>query len=419
MLSSLIAVLPLFIRVASSSPAAAGGALAAPTNPPSRQTGQTPALGWNTWNAYRCDINAQKVVAAAQAFVDRGLKAAGYQYINIDDCWSLKSRDSSSKRIVPDPAKFPDGIAGVANTVHSLGLKIGIYSDAGTATCAGYPGSLANENLDAATFSSWGIDYLKYDNCNIPANWTDAPNPPNGDWYESNSGIRFRLMGGALAAQSRPIQYNLCIWGQAKVQTWGNRVGHSWRISGDSSPTWSFILSVLKLNIPYLSVNNFYSHNDMDMMEIGNGLSLVEERSHFAIWAFLKSPILLGTDLSKLSAAQISIITNPELLAFHQDTTVGPSALPFNATVNAPVTDPPEYYAGKSSKGTHVLIINLQNTTATKTVALSQVPGLGSGTFKLHDMWTGKDLNGTYTAASSFSVQVGSHDNVAYRITPA
>ncbi|KAJ3570012.1 hypothetical protein NP233_g4680 [Leucocoprinus birnbaumii] len=392
----------------------------APTDPPSTQTGRLPALGWNTWNAYRCDINESKVVAAANQFVSLGLKAAGYQYVNIDDCWSVMTR--SSGKIVPDPTKFPNGISGVANQVHNLGLKIGIYSDAGTKTCAGYPGSLGNEVIDATTFAGWGIDYLKYDNCNVPSNWTDAADvktPPGGDWYNSNSAIRYRQMTSALDHVSRPIQLDICIWGQANVWTWGARVGHSWRMSGDSSPTWSYITSIIKINVAHLDTINFFAHNDMDMMEIGNGnLTIQEERTHFAAWAFFKSPILLGTDLGALSSDEIKIITNKELLAFSQDANVGTPAKPFTPFSGAPTTSPPEYYSGASSKGTHVFIINTGSSTASKKFTLSNVPGLGtSGNFKIHDMWTGSDLSGTFSASSTFTVNVQAHDTVAYLIT--
>ncbi|KAF9464940.1 glycoside hydrolase [Collybia nuda] len=392
---------------------------AAPTDPPSTKVGRLPALGWNSWNAYRCDINEAKVIAAANQFVSLGLQAAGYQYINIDDCWSNKARDATTKRIVPDPTKFPNGISGLAAEVHALGLKIGIYSDAGTATCAGYPGSLGFESVDAMTWNEWGIDYLKYDNCNVPGNWSDSSTPPGGDWYNSNSAIRYRQMTAALVAQPQPIQYSICIWGNAHVWDWGGRVGHSWRMSGDSSPTWSYITSIINTNLAHLASIQFGAHNDMDMMEIGNGaLTIQEQRTHFAAWVFLKSPILLGTDMSKLTAAQLAIIKNTELLGFHQDIAVGTPAAPFKAYSTAPTTSPPEYYSGTSSKGTHVFIINTSANTTTKHFTLSSVPGLGtSGNFRLHDMWTGTDISGTYEATSSFSVSVAAHDTAAYRIT--
>ncbi|KAJ7096367.1 glycoside hydrolase superfamily [Mycena epipterygia] len=390
----------------------------APTTPPSNLVGKTPALGWNSWNAYGCNINEAKVLAAASQFGSLGLQAAGYQYINIDDCWPLTTRNSTTKQIVPDPTKFPNGISGVATQVHALGLKLGIYSDAGSATCAGFPGSLGFESIDAATFNAWGVDYLKYDNCNIPANWSDSALPQNGDWYNSNSAIRYRQMTAALAAQARPVQFSLCLWGNYEVWDWGARVGHSWRLSGDSTPTWSYITSIISTAVSHISNDTFGAHGDMDMMEIGNGnLTIQEQRTHFAAWIMLKSPILLGTDLSLLNSTQLAIITNKELLAFHQDLTVGPPAAPFTPFASAPVTSPLEYYSGKSAKGTHVFIINTSATAATKTFTFSAVPGLGtSGTFSVHDMWAGVDLAGTYAASASFSVTVAPHDTVAYFI---
>ncbi|KAG6876651.1 hypothetical protein C0993_001515 [Termitomyces sp. T159_Od127] len=359
------------------------------------------------------DINEAKILAAADQIVSLGLKDAGYEYVNIDDCWASLIRDSATGRIVPDPNKFPNGIDYLATKIHALGLKIGIYSDAGTATCAGYPGSLGNEALDAATFNDWDIDYLKYDNCNVPGNWTDVSSPPDGDYYNSNTAIRYRQMGAALAEQSRPIQFEICDWGTANVWEWGAKVGHSWRMSGDSSPTWSYITSIISTNVAHISSTTFYAHNDMDMMEIGNGdLTIEEQRTHFAVWAFLKSPILLGTDLSLLNSTQVAILKNAELLAFHQDANIGTAAIPLP---DAPMTSPPEYYSGNSSKGTHVFIINTSSGTATKTFRLSSVPGIGtSGRWQFHDMWTGSDLSGTYEANANFSVNVAAHDTVAY-----
>ncbi|KAM5540296.1 hypothetical protein V8D89_006115 [Ganoderma adspersum] len=394
-----------------------GIAASAPTIGPSHDVGKLPALGWNSWNAYGCNINETKVLNAANQFISLGLADAGYEYINIDDCWPLTTRDASTGRIVPDPSKFPNGISGVAEKVHALGFKFGIYSDAGTATCAGFPGSLGNEELDAATFAEWGVDYLKYDNCNVPGNWSDAGNPPGGDWYNSNSAIRYRQMTAAMNETGRPFHFSLCIWGNANVWDWGARVGHSWRMSGDSSASWSYITSIITTNVQHLDSIDFYSHNDMDMMEIGNGaLTIQEQRTHFAAWVFLKSPILLGTDLSLLNSTQLDIITNPELLAFHQDATIGTPAAPFTPTAGATTPSPPEFYAGTSSKGTHVFVINTNSTALTKTFDFANVPGLGSGSFVVHDMWTGKDL-GTFT--TSYSTTVDTHDTAALFIKPA
>ena len=125
----------------------------------------TPPMGWNDWNAFGCNVSEALVKQTADTMVANGMRDAGYQYVNIDDCWMSSSRDSGG-HLVPDPNKFPDGISGTAAYVHSKGLKLGIYESAGTATCAGYPGSLNHEQTDANSFASWGVDYLKYDNCN-------------------------------------------------------------------------------------------------------------------------------------------------------------------------------------------------------------------------------------------------------------
>src|SRR5689334_8068822 len=125
----------------------------------------TPPMGWNSWNKFGCNVTEQKVESVADYMVSSGLAAAGYTYVDIDDCWMAGSRDSGG-HLVPDPVKFPDGISGTAAYVHSKGLKLGIYESAGTKTCAGYPGSLGHEQTDANSFASWGVDLLKYDNCN-------------------------------------------------------------------------------------------------------------------------------------------------------------------------------------------------------------------------------------------------------------
>ncbi|QRV89573.1 hypothetical protein RhiJN_17591 [Ceratobasidium sp. AG-Ba] len=381
----------------SSSPTVTSSAPQPTGSGPTHLVGKTPALGWNSWNAYRCDINDAKVRAAANQFVSLGLKDAGYKYVNIDDCWSdINGRDGSTKRIKPDANKFPNGISGTASYVHSLGLSIGIYSDAGTKTCAGYPGSLGYETIDAQTWAEWGIDYLKYDNCNVPGNWSDNNNvPSNYDWYNSNSALRYRQMTNALnsVVSKRVMEFDICIWGNANVWTWGGRVGHSW-----------------PKNVKYLNYIDFWAHNDMDMMEIGNGaLTINEQRTHFAMWVALKSPILLGTDLSKLSSTQLSIIKNAELLAFSQDTTIAAPAKPYKSN-----TTPPEFYAGKSVKGTHVFIINTGSSAASKVVTFSEVTGLTCTSCKVHDMWTGKDL-GTFTG--SYTLTVGTHDTAALLLT--
>jgi len=347
-------------------------------------------------------------------FVDLGLKDAGYEYVNIDDCWSEKQRNETG-HLVAEFAKFPDGMKHVIDQVHKLGLKIGIYSDAGTQTCAGYPGSLGHEAIDAETWAEWGFDYLKYDNCNVPEAWEDVGMPPGGDWYESNSAHRFRRMANALAAQSRPMEFSLCIWGRANVWEWGGRVGHSWRMFEDSQAIWYYIMSITQTNLQFLDYVDFYSHNDMDLLEIGNGwLTLAEQRSHFAIWAFLKSPILVSHNLAWLSPEQIAIVTNRELLAFNQDPVIGTPARPFHNAAGETIS-PPEFYSGNSTKGNHVFVVNTNGLPSYKTIHFASVPGLNGTKFIVHDMWTGNDLG---THKHNFTFHLLSHDTAAYLLKP-
>lgn len=406
--------------------------------------GKLPALGWNSWNAFYCNVNETKILTAANQMVSLGLKDSGYQYVNIDDCWSVKSgRDNKTGQIIPDPEKFPSGIIGVADAIHALGLKVGIYGSAGTETCGGYPGQIGQESLDAATFAAWGIDYLKYDNCYVPSNWTDQYNacvpdqwqvygpyvngtcsksatdaPAGYDWSTSNTAHRYRIMRDALLAQNRTILYSLCEWGQADVVVWGNNTGNSWRISGDINPWWARIAEILNENSFLLNHVNFWGHNDMDMLEIGNGnLTLAESRSHFAFWAAMKSPLIIGTALDTLPATHVDILRNKYLLAFHQDASHGAPATPYKWGTNPDwtfnATNPAEYWSGKSTQGTLVLALNTLATNATREIIWNEVPGLEDGrdAFEVTEIWSGKSLG---CVEHGIKTVVGSHDTAGY-----
>lgn len=406
---------------------------------PDGHTGKLPTLGWNSWNAYHCDITEDKFLTAAKALVDSGLRDAGYSYVNIDDCWSEKTGRVNG-HIMPNMTRFPDGIKGLADKVHAMNLSIGIYSTAGNATCAKYPASLGFEETDAADFASWGIDYLKYDNCNVPQNWTDQytyctqdtvnvttngtcnfqidPNiaPSNYDWRTSNSYKRFQLMKNALAKQKREILYSLCIWGTADVFEWGNETAVNWRMSGDIQPHWKDIMRILNINSFKLHSVDFWGHNDADMLEVGNGnLTREETRSHFALWAAMKSPLLIGTDLTNLSQTNIDLLKNKYLLAFNQDDVFGKPALPYKWGTNPDwtynTTWPAEYWAGQSKAGTLVLMMNPSNTTSQVMEAVwSDIPGLSNHSHQVTDVWTGQNLG---CVGGKYSAHVASHDTAA------
>ena len=194
--------------------------------------GKTPQMGWNSWNHFHCDVTEDVIRKTANAFVQLGLRDIGYQYVNIDDCWSLHDRGSDGN-IIEDPQKFPSGIKKLADDLHSNQLSLGIYSDAGEKTCAGYPGSLGHELIDAQRFSSWGIDYLKYDNCN-------NDNIP--------SIKRYTDMQNALKLLSKPIFYSLCNWGSESTYSWAPEIGNSWRTTGDIQDKFSSLRTIYYTN---------------------------------------------------------------------------------------------------------------------------------------------------------------------------
>lgn len=268
----------------------------------------TPPMGFNNWNSTHCraEFNETMVKDIADIFVTKGLKEAGYQYVNLDDCWALPQRDADGK-LVPDPVRFPNGIKAVADYVHSKGLKFGIYTSAGTKTCnsAGFPGALGHERSDAQQFADWGVDYLKYDNCN-------------------NQGVdakqRYLAMRDALRATGRPIVYSICEWGQNKPWEWAGDMGQLWRTTGDISDSWGSMLSIAKQNLPLAPYAGPGRWNDPDMLEVGNGgMTPTEYRSHFSLWSIMAAPLLIGSDLRKATPETYEILGNREVIAVDQD----------------------------------------------------------------------------------------------------
>ncbi|KAF2663935.1 glycoside hydrolase [Microthyrium microscopicum] len=399
--------------------------------------GRLPALGFNSWNAFHCDIDESKFLTAAQKIVDLGLKDAGYEYVNIDDCWSMKDqRDPKTHAMLPNMTKFPDGIDGLAKKIHDMGLKIGIYSSAGTKTCEQYPASINYEDVDAKSFSDWGIDYLKYDNCFVPDNMKDdcqfcmTPNttcqdtaqdkycPAGYDYSKSKTAQRYNAMRDALNKQTRPILYSLCEWGTAGVHFWGNTTAQSWRTTGDISPNFTAILTIANLNTFTLDSVDFGGHSDPDMLEIGNApLTNVQERTHFALWAVMKSPLLIGTDLDKIKPSSVAILKNKNLLAFNQDDVYGKPAFPFKWG-SAPdwtyvPNKPAEYWAGQYKEGIMILLFNNHDTAKDYTFAFREVPGVKLGQkYHVVDGWTDNDL-GCFTATGSVVIpKIAASDTV-------
>jgi alpha-galactosidase len=351
----------------------------------------TPQMGFNDWNAYGCNVSESLIKSTAQAMHTNGMQAAGYSYVNIDDCWMTHNRDSGG-RLVPDPAKFPDGIKGTADYVHSLGLKLGIYEDAGTATCAGYPGSLGRETTDAQSFASWGVDYLKYDNCN-------------------NNGVpgqtRYTAMRDALAATNRPILYSLCNWGQENVWTWGAGVGNSWRTTGDISANFSSMLSIFHSNVGLASYAGPGHWNDPDMLEVGNGsMTPTESRSEFSLWAEMAAPLIAGTNIPSASADTLSTLTNSRVIAVDQDS-LGKQGTMVSSSGGLDVLAKP-----LANGDVSVALFNETGSTATISTTAAAIGKTGASSYALTDLWSGASS----TTSGTISASVPAHGTVMYRV---
>lgn len=274
---------------------------------------QTPPMGWNSWNKFACNIDENLIKTIADAMVESGLRDAGYVYLNLDDCWHGE-RDSLGF-IQADPLKFPSGMKALGDYIHSKGLKIGIYSDAGRKTCGGRPGSFGHEYQDALQYAKWGVDYLKYDWCE-----TEDINPVGA----------YNLMRDALRAAGRPILFSMCEWGHSKPWTWAKETGHMWRTTGDifncfdcidQHPGWAAygVLQILDMQNGLRQYAGPGHWNDPDMLEVGNGQSVNEDRAHFSMWSMLAAPLILGNDIRSMSQQTKDILMNKEVIAVNQD----------------------------------------------------------------------------------------------------
>ncbi|NUQ96776.1 MAG: alpha-galactosidase [Streptomyces sp.] len=364
----------------------------------------TPQMGFNDWNAYGCNVSESLIKSTAQAMHTDGMQAAGYQYVNIDDCWLTKSRDSSG-HLVPDPAKFPDGIKGTADYVHSLGLKLGIYEDAGLQTCAGYPGSLGHETTDAQSFASWGVDYLKYDNC-YAGPGCSLNSCPNGT--ETPAQTRYTAMRDALASTGRPILFSLCNWGQENVWTWGANVGNSWRTTGDINASYSSMLSIFHSNVGLASYAGPGHWNDPDMLEIGNGsLTTTENQSEFSLWAEMAAPLIAGTNIASASSATLATYTNTRVIAVDQDS-LGRQGTMVSSSGGLDVLAKP-----LANGDVSVALFNETGSTATISTTAAAVGTSGASSYSLTNLWSGA----TSTTTGTISASVPAHGTVMYRVS--
>jgi alpha-galactosidase len=374
---------------------------------------KTPPMGWNSWNHFGCDINEKIIKEVADAIVSSGMRDAGYVYINIDDCWHGK-RDSLGF-IHPDNERFPSGIKAIADYVHSKGLKLGIYSDAGWRTCGGKPGSRGYEFQDAITYAKWGIDYLKYDWCNTDGLKADEA---------------YKTMLHALIAAKRPIVFSICEWGDNKPWLWAKDIGHLWRTTGDIYPcfdceyghgSWvsNGILQILDKQKDLRQYAGPGHWNDPDMLEVGNGMSVSEDRAHFSLWCMLAAPLITGHDPRNMTKETLEILTNKEVIAVDQD------SLGIQCFKMLDYGDL-EIYAKPMSKG-RLAICFLNRGLSVQKAQLDWknhniydgLSGLNyefsKNVYKIRNLWTKNDIG---TTENRFIADVPPHDVVMLLLSP-
>jgi alpha-galactosidase len=373
----------------------------------------TPPMGFNDWNAVGCGVSESFIKQTAD-FIHghlladgKTLQQSGYQYVNIDDCWALPSRDSHGN-LVPDPKKFPDGISGTAAYVHSLGLKLGLYNDSGLMTCSshGFPGSFQHEAQDALQFAQWHVDYLKDDNCKQAA----------GQDTRAATIARYTAMRDGLAAArtktGQAIVFSICQKGDNGINTedWSPQVGNLWRTTSDVHPSWTRLGSIIDKNIPLAKYAGPGAWNDPDMLEIGNsGLSAAEQQTQFSMWAEMAAPLLIGTKLASATTQTLNILGNTEVIAVDQDSL---------GVQGAQVSDKSGLRAlAKKLSGGDVAVAFFNETGATAKISTTaSAAGLGSaGSYALRDLWAHKTTN---TTGSSWTESVPSHGTVLIRVHP-
>jgi alpha-galactosidase len=375
---------------------------------------QTPPMGWNSWNYFHSNVTEQDIKQAADALVSTGMKDAGYIYVNIDDTWE-GTRNADG--VLSTNSKFPD-MKGLAEYVHSKGLKLGIYSGPGPKTCGGYTASYGHEQQDADLYASWGIDYLKYDLCSFGQIMQEKA--PDDKAAQMKIMIAaYAKMDKALKSTGRPIVFSLCQYGWDSVWEWGPSVGGNlWRTTGDINPTWGRIYDILEEQAGLAKYAGPGHWNDPDMLEVGNGvpdrrtgkiryLSLAEDRSHFSMWSMLAAPLLAGNDLTHMDPQVLKILTNRDVIAIDQDPLGHQATRAYadgevevwtrhleNGAMAIAVLN-----AGSDRYSTHPFHLNLERL------------GL-HGSQQGKDLWTGQEV----TLTNNEPIELASHDILLVRI---
>jgi alpha-galactosidase len=355
----------------------------------------TPPMGFSTWNAFGCRITEGTVRAMASAMASDGLQAAGYHFVNVDDCWGAPKRNGSGK-LEANHARFPSGMPALGKYLHARGFGFGIYADAGIHTCnkLGFPGSLGHEGIDARTFATWGVDYLKYDNCK------GGQVPPE---------TRYRAMRRALDRVSRPIVFSISTWGRGHILSWGPRMGNLWRTSRDIRDTWASMTENLHATDRLAAFAGPGHWNDPDMLEVGNPrMTHIEQRTQMSMWAMMAAPLIISTDLRRADAWTLQTLTNRAVIAIDQDR-LGKQARIVHRASGLTV------YSKPLANGDYAVALLNENGTA-RTVSTSAAAA-GVQTAPRYDVanpWTGTQT----TTTGALTARVAAHGTVLFRVHP-
>ena len=372
----------------------------------------TPPMGWNSWNKFGCNVDERMIRETADAMVSSGMRDAGYRYVVIDDCWHGE-RDSLGF-IHPNSLRFPSGMKALADYIHAKGLKFGIYSCAGDSTCAGHPGSRGHEYQDALIYASWGVDYLKYDWCHT-----------NG----LSAVGAYTTMRNALRAAGRPVVFSLCEWGDNAPWLWGRDIGHLWRTTGDISPkfdgevnhgTWSSwgVMKIVEMRAGIRSYAGPDHWNDPDMMEVGNGMSVAEDRAHFSLWCMMAAPLIAGNDLRSMGKETAGILTNREVIAVDQDS-LGIQGYRFDTkdsleTWVRPLAHGDWAVCFLNRSGLGKAVNHDWSTMVVVDTLSKRTLDTAGKRYLIRDLWAQKDRG---TTRRSFTAEIPSHDVVMLRLT--
>jgi alpha-galactosidase len=353
----------------------------------------TPPMGWNSWNHFACNVSDSLIRQTADSMVASGMRDAGYRYVVIDDCWQV-SRDAKGT-IVADPVRFPHGIKALADYVHGRGLKFGIYTDAGTKTCQGRPGSYGYEDQDARTYAAWGVDYVKEDWCN--ASGLD----PRKQY------VKFR---DALAQSGRPIVFSICEWGSNQPWEWAPAVGNLWRTTDDIEDKWPSMLANLDQSGQQSTAAKPGAWNDPDMLEIGNGgMTDDEYRAHMSLWAIMAAPLIAGNDVRTMSPATKAILLNPEVIAVDQDSLGKQGILVWEPVPELQVWAKPLRDGSRA-----VALLNRSSKPDTITAYFSRA-GIHTDSARVRDLWSHSEVG---SFKGKYSTVVRPHAAVMVRLTP-